>query len=152
MDDLYGLLPTAQHLVETPDETRPRQFAEIGPDERRPLSSDKFMRKLRPKPRGSRSELSSASHSAEHSRRRHLSLSKSSKKQSHGSSDSLTNTSLFSKSGTNSSTLPLTDTVTSYSSSQVGKTSSKPADSNSTRPASNCRKCRTAFNDPAEFE
>ncbi len=152
IDNLYDILPITRHLVRSLDETEPRQVADIGHDKDRPPTPDTLIKQAYQKLRGLRSEVSSASHSAEHSRRRRSNPSKSSKKRSYGSSDSPSSPSIFSDSGTYSSTHPLTGTVTSGSLSEVEKSSSKPTDSNSTRASSSCRKCKATFSDPAEFE
>ena len=157
VDNLYGLLPTIQHLVNS-NETRPRPIEKIGLDKRRPFDSGWRFKRLDQNIRRllytvpPKSDSSSSSQGAENSRRSHSVPSSLSKKQSHGFTDFPSNPSLFSDNGTHVSFCPQTNTITSTSPSETKKSDTEPTNSNSTRASSSCKDCRTTFSDTAELE
>ena len=158
IDNLYELLSTLQHLVESFDETEPRQAEEIGVGEGWSFSDSHINRVRR---RISRSfkqvrstitpatQFSSTSHGAKNSRKPHSDPSKSSTKKSYHSTDLSSIPTIFSDSGAHDSANTLTDPVTSDSLSEVEQSSSKPITSISARESSSCKKCKTIFSDPA---
>lgn len=158
IDNLYNLLPTARHLVESFDETEPRRIEEIGLDKRRPFDADRGIDRVRRRIRQLHSTITSASNSSsgsqsgKNSHRPRSNPSKSSTKHSSGSEDSPSIPSLFSDNGTHDSAHPETNTIPSTSSSKARKSSSEPTESDSTQASSSCKDGRTTFSGPTELK
>ena len=148
IDNLYELLPTTRHLLEDFDESEPQRGEEIEFDRDRPSNSERCLLKVHQRigrPHAfltPASATSSTSHGAKNSRGRHANPSKSSTKQSSGSTDSPSIPSLFSDNGIHGSVHPPTNTITSTSPSEVGNTNSEPTNSDSIGSPLSCKKYR----------
>ena len=157
MENVYELLPTTRYQVQDFGNSERQQSREIGhrecgllPDsritrDRQRLGRPGLSTVTRP------SDFSNISQSAQNRRRSHSDSSKSTEKRSFSSTESPSISPLFSDTKTHQSAYPLTDTVTSHSPSEVGG-SSVTSTSNSTRPSSSCKKCRTTFSDLVTLE
>ena len=153
-DNLYDLLSYIGPQVEESEEEEPPQIKELGLDKRWDCPDtgteqvSQSIRRLR-STHTYTSESSSNVHGVENSCRPLSDSSEISAKQLSGSTDTHSESSLFSHGHTHNSAQTLTDSITSDSRSEVEGSSSGPIDIESTRVAMICKKCKATSSDLA---